>query len=180
MVSVNNGALNETFELWEADERLANISFSGRTRFARMVSRLGKRIFSFEDKAFFLPKKTHPQRIRYPHGQGGRTEARVGKKGVVEMDGRKYVFVYNQDENGELTSLMNPCSATCSPAVSIPSPNGWVKQNRCCSAAAFASLLLVLCWYAPCSHAAPFFGPGHDEANRPVATVAVHPANRQY
>ncbi len=152
-VSVNNGALNETFELWEADERLANISFSGRTRFARMVSRLGKRIFSFEDKGIFSRKKL----IRNEYGirMGKVEELKPGSgKGVVEMDGRKYVFVYNQDENGELTLFdesMQRNLLTCS-FHSITQRLG--KTKSLLLNGRFASLLLVLCWYALQPHSA--------------------------
>lgn len=145
-VSVNNGSSNETFELWEANEKLANISFSGRTRFARMVSRLGKRIFSFEDRGIFSPKKL----IRNEYGirMGKVEELKPGAgKGFVVMDGKKYYFVYNQAESGDLTlydESMQRNLLTCS-FNSITEQLG--KTRSLLLNGRFASLLLVLCWY---------------------------------
>ena len=56
-ISVNNGTSPENFELWGNDKKLADISFSKHTRFARIVSNLGKRIFSFEKKGFLSSKE---------------------------------------------------------------------------------------------------------------------------
>jgi hypothetical protein len=39
-VSVNTGASNEIFELWNGDRKLANISFSNRTCFLRRLLRM--------------------------------------------------------------------------------------------------------------------------------------------
>lgn len=152
-VSVNNGSSNETFELWEADEKLANISFSGRTRFARMVSRLGKRIFAFEDRGIFSPKKL----IRNEYGirMGKVEELKPGAgKGFVEMDGKRYYFVYNQAESGDLTlydESMQKNLLTCS----FNSITNRIKRTKSLLLdGRFASLLLVLCWYALQPHSA--------------------------
>lgn len=152
-VSVNNGTTNETFELWATDEKLANISFSGRTRFARMVSHLGKRIFSFEDGGLFSPKKF----IRNEYGikMGKVEELKPGSgKGFVDMDGKKYYFVYNQDNSGELTlydESMQKNLLTCS-FNSISKRLS--KTKSLLLDGKFASLLLVLCWYAFQPHTA--------------------------
>jgi hypothetical protein len=146
-VSVNTGTSNEQFELWESDKRLADISFSGRTRFARMVGQFGKRIFSFEDKGLFSPKKF----IRNEYGikMGKVEELKPGSgKGYVEMDGKKYYFVYNQDSTGELTLFdesMQKNLLSCS-FNSITNRLG--KTKSLLLNGRFASLLLVLCWYA--------------------------------
>lgn len=152
-VSVNNGTADETFELWETNEKLANISFSGRTRFARMVSRLGKRIFAFEDKGLFSPKKL----IRNEYGikMGKVEELKPGAgKGFVEMDGTKYFFIYNQDNSGELTiydESMQKNLLTCS----FKSITHRLSKTRSLLLdGKFASLLLVLCWYAFQPHSA--------------------------
>ncbi|HQY12836.1 MAG: hypothetical protein KTQ13_03665 [Ferruginibacter sp.] len=152
-VSVNNGSANETFELWEANEKLANISFSGRTRFARMVSRLGKRIFSFEDRGLFSPRKLI--RNEYGIGMGKVEELKPGSgKGFVEMDEKKYFFVYNQDNSGELTlydESMQKNLLSCS----FNSINHRLSKTKSLlTEGKFASLLLVLCWYAFQPHSA--------------------------
>jgi len=152
-VSVNNGVSNETFELWESDKKLANISFSGRTRFARMVSQFGKRIFSFEDKGLFSPKKF----IRNEYGikMGKVEELKPGSgKGFVELDGKKYFFTYSQDDSGELTlydESMQKNLLTCSfnsITQSLSKTRSLLLDGK------FASLLLVLCWYTFQPHSA--------------------------
>ena len=152
-VSSNNDSANETFELWEADQKLANISFSGRTRFARMVSHLGKRIFSFEDRGLFSPSKL----IRNEYGirMGKVEELKPGSgKGFVEMDGKKYFFVYNQDNSGKLTlydESMQKDLLSCS----FNSINHRLSKTKSLLLEGkFASLLLVLCWYAFQPHSA--------------------------
>ena len=52
-VNVNNSSSKEIFELREDEKVLAGISFSKQTRFARIVSKLGKRMFSFEKKGLY-------------------------------------------------------------------------------------------------------------------------------
>lgn len=152
-VSVNNGSSNETFELWETDQKLANISFSGRTRFARMVSRFGKRIFSFEDRGLFSPKKFIRNEYGIKMGQVEELKSGSGK-GYIELDGKKYFFVYNQDNSGELTlydESMQQNLLTCS----FHSITHRLSKTRSLLLdGKFASLLLVLCWYAIQPHSA--------------------------
>ena len=49
-LSVNTGSLNENFELWDDEKKLAEISFTKGTRIARFVSSISRRIFFFEKK----------------------------------------------------------------------------------------------------------------------------------
>ncbi|HRI24446.1 MAG TPA: hypothetical protein PLZ45_07195 [Ferruginibacter sp.] len=153
-VSVNAGSSNEAFELWETDKKLANISFNGRTRFARMVSNFGKRIFSFEDKGIFSPKKL--LRNEYGIRMGKVEELKPGSgKGFVEMDGTKYYFVYNQDNTGELV-LYDESMQTNLLTCSFNSINQRIRKTKSLLLdGRFASLLLVLCWYAFQPHTAP-------------------------
>jgi hypothetical protein len=144
-VSVNNGSSLENFELWGDDKKLANISFSNRTRFARIVSGLGKRIFSFEKRGFLTPKEV----IKNEYGikMGEVEEARPGTgKGYVELDGKRYLFVYNENNSGELIlydEFMQKSLLTCSFNMVT---RGFAK-TRSLFDGKFASLLLVLCWY---------------------------------
>ena len=55
-LSVNTGSLNENFELWDDERKLAEISFTKGTRIARFVSSISRRI---EPKAF--PRNDHYQ-----------------------------------------------------------------------------------------------------------------------
>jgi hypothetical protein len=144
-VSVNNTSPNEHFELWENERVLADISFSKQTRFVRIVSDLGKRMFSFEIQGFLNPRKV----IRNEYGikLGKVEEIRPGAgKGYVELDGKKYFFVYDRDTSGELRlydELMQKNLLTCSfNAITIG-----LHKTKSLLDTRFASLLLMLCWY---------------------------------
>lgn len=145
-ISVNNGTANETFELWGEDKKLANISFSNRTRFVRIVSGLGKRIFSFEKKGFLLPKEI--VKNEYGIKMGEVEEAKPGSgKGHVELDGKKYLYVYNANNSGELVlydEFMQKSLLTCSFNIVTRS----LAKTKSLFDGKFASLLLVLCWYS--------------------------------
>jgi len=67
-------------------------------------------------------------------------------KGHVEVDGKKYFFVYNGDNAGELKlydEFMQESLLTCSFNTIT---NGFTKTKSLLDGK-FASLLLVLCWY---------------------------------
>lgn len=146
-VSVNNGTSLENFELWGGDKKLAGITFSKHTRFARIVSNLGKRIFSFEKRGFLTTKEI----IKNEYGikMGEVEESRPGAgKGHVELDGKKYLFVYNENNSGELIlydEFMQKNLLTCSFNTIT---NSFSKTRSLLSDTKFASLLLVLCWYS--------------------------------
>jgi hypothetical protein len=145
-VSVENTSSKENFELWEDEKILAGISFSKQTRFVRIVSDLGKRMFSFEKKGFLTPRKV----IRNEYGVklGKVAELKPGTgKGFVELEGKKYFFEYDQDNTGELVvydELTKKNLLTCSfNAITL----GLTKTKSLLDTK-FASLLLVLCWYS--------------------------------
>lgn len=142
-VNVNNSSSKENFELWEDEKMLADISFSNQTRFARIVSKLGKRMFSFEKKGFFKPRNV----IRNEYGiKLGKLEEIKSGKGIVEFDGKKYFFVYDKDNSGELKlydETMQQKLLTCS----FNAINNGINKTKSLLDTRFASLLLVLCWY---------------------------------
>ncbi|MGB4843724.1 MAG: hypothetical protein WBP16_04610 [Ferruginibacter sp.] len=145
-VSVNTNPSKESFELWEDEKVLADISFSKQTRFVRIVSDLGKRMFSFEKKGFLTPRKV----IRNEYGikLGKVAELKPGAgKGFVELEGKKYFFEYDKDNTGELVvydEAMQKNLLTCSfNAITL----GLTKTKSLLDTK-FASLLLVLCWYS--------------------------------
>ena len=145
LVNSNNTSSKENFELWEDEKILADISFSKQTRFVRIVSDLGKRMFSFEKKGFLSPRKV--MRNEYGIKLGKIEEEKPGAgKGTVELDGKKYFFVYNQDNSGELVlydELMQKNLLTCSiNAIALG-----VTKTKSLLDSKFASLLFVLCWY---------------------------------
>jgi len=140
-VSVNNGTSLDNFELWKDGNKLADLSFSKHTRFARIVSNLGKRIFSFEKRGFLSTKEI----IKNEYGiKMGEVEQAKPGTGHVELDGKKYLFVYNN--SGELLlydELMQKNLLTCS----FNNVSNSLTKTRPLLDTKFASLLLVLCWY---------------------------------
>lgn len=151
-VNVNNTSSTENFELWEDEKMLADISFNKQTRFARIVSKLGKRMFSFENKGFFKPRKI----IRNEYGikLGKVEEIKPGAaKGYVELHEQKYFFVLNQDNSGDLVlydESMKKSLLTCS----FNTLSLGLNKTKSLLDTRFTSLLLVLCWYAFQAHPA--------------------------
>ena len=143
-VSVNNGGSPENFELWGDDNKLAGITFSNHTRFARIVTNLGKRIFSFEKRGFLSAKEIIRNEYGIKMGEVEQTKPGTGR-GYVESEGKKYFFIYNEDNSGELMlydELMQKSLLTCSfNTISHRLTKGSLLNTK------FASLLLVLCWY---------------------------------
>jgi hypothetical protein len=142
-VNVNNSSTKETFELQEDEKVLAGISFSKQTRFVRIVSDLGKRMFSFEKRGFLK----HAKVIRDEYGiKLGKVEEEKPGEGKVELDGKKYFFVYDKDNSGELKlydELMQKNLLTCS----FNAINLGINKTKSLLDSKFASLLLLLCWY---------------------------------
>jgi hypothetical protein len=131
--------------LWEDEKMLADISFSNQTRFARIVSKLGKRMFSFEKKGFFKPRNV----IRNEYGikMGMIEELKPGSgKGIVELDGKRYNYFFDENNSGELKlydESMQQKLLTCS----FNAINNGINKTKSLLDTRFASLLLVLCWY---------------------------------
>ena len=146
-VNVNNTSSKENFELREDEKVLADISFSKQTRFVRIVSDLGKRMFSFEKKGFLTPRKVIRNEYGIKLGKVEETKPGTGK-GIVELDGKKYTYIFNQDNTGELVlydELMKKNLLSCNfKAITNTISN---KTNSFLDTK-FSSLLLVLCWYA--------------------------------
>ncbi len=145
-VNINNTSSTENFELREDEKVLAGISFSKQTRFARIVSHLGKRMFSFETRGFLKPNKV----IRNEYGikLGKVEELKPGaRKGYVELDGKKYFYTFDQDNSGELVlydEAMQKNLLTCS----FNTINLGINKTKSLLDSKFASLLLVLCWFS--------------------------------
>lgn len=143
-LSVNDNSSKEQFELWEDEKMLADISFSKQTRFVRIVSNLGKRMFSFEKKGFLKRSKV----IKNEYGiKLGRVEekSRTGT-GIVELEGKKYPFIYDQDNTGDLNLYdegMQKNLLSCN----FKAITNKINTTNSLLDTRFASLLLLLCWY---------------------------------
>ncbi len=142
-VNTNNNSSQESFELQDDEKVLAGISFSKQTRFARIVSHLGKRMFSFEKKGFLKPTKV----LKNEYGiKLGRVEEFNSGKGYVELDGKKYFYTYDKDNSGELV-LYDEAMQTNLLTCSFNTLNLGINKTKSLLDGKFASLLLVLCWY---------------------------------
>ena len=100
-VNVSKGSANENFELWGEDKKLANVSFNNNSHIARIVSNLGKRLFFFEKKGIFSPRAI----IKNEYGiKMGKLELDQpdAQQGHLEMDGKKYCYIFNENNSGEL------------------------------------------------------------------------------
>ena len=145
-VNVNSNSTKENFELREDEKVLADISFSNQTRFVRIVSDLGKRIFSFEKKRFVKSKGF----IRNEYGikMGMIEELKPGSgKGVVELDGKKYNYVFDENNSGVLKlydESMQQNLLNCS----FNAITNGISKTKSLLDTRFASLLLILCWYS--------------------------------
>jgi hypothetical protein len=145
-VNVNNTSSTENFELQDDEKVLAGISFSRQTRFARIVSDLGKRMFSFEKKGFLKPGKVIKNEYGIRLGKVEELKPGAGK-GTVELNGKKYFFVYDKENSGELKlydELMQHNLLTCS----FNAINLGINKTKSLLDTKFASLLLLLCWYS--------------------------------
>lgn len=143
-VSINNGASLENFELWKDDKKLAAVSFSKHTRFARIISNMDKRIFSFEKRGFLSTKEIIRNEYGIKMGEVEETKP-GGGKGHVELDGKKYIYLWDKTHSGELTlydELMHTNLLHCSFNTNSFSNTSSTIDTR------FSSLLLVLCWYS--------------------------------
>ncbi len=146
-VSVNNGTANENFELWEGEKNLANISFSNTTRIARLVSNLGKRLFFFEKKGLLTPKAIFKNEYGIKMGKL-ELEKPGAQKGFLEIEEKKYRYVFNEQNSGELNVYdedMRTTLLTCTFPVATTNPA--LIKSKSFLDTKLPSLLLVLCWY---------------------------------
>ena len=145
-LTVNNNSNRECFELWEDEKKLANISFNKQTRFVRIVSGLGKRMFSFEKKGLLNPRKIIRDEYGVNLGKVEQIKPGTGK-GIVVLDGKKYSFIYDQDNTGELV-LYDEFMKTNLLSCSFKTINTGLTKTKSLLDSKFASLLLMLCWYS--------------------------------
>jgi hypothetical protein len=144
-VSVNNGTAQESFELWEADAKVADISFSKSTRIARFVSKLSKRLFFFERRGLLTPKAIIKNEYGIKMGKVEETKPGTGK-GYVELNDKKYFFVYNENNSGELM-LYDEAMQTSLLTCSFNTLSGGFNKTKSLLDTKFPSLLMALCWY---------------------------------
>lgn len=144
-VTINKDSSKESFGFWEDEHRLADISFSKQTKFVRIVSDLGKRMFSFEKKGFLHPKKVIRNEYGIKLGRLEETNPGTGK-GYVILDEKKYFYMFDQKNTGELLlydESMQKKLLTCS----FNAFTLGINKTKSLLDTKFASLLLVLCWY---------------------------------
>ena len=149
-VSVNTEFSGEGYELWSGDKKLAGISYSNRTHIARVMSNLGKRLFFFEKKGFLAPRTIITNEYGIKMGMVEEDRLR-SNKGHLELDGKKYYYVFNENNSGDLKVYdeeMKHNLLTCS----FNTITKGFAKTRSLLDTKFPSLLLVLCWYAFLPH----------------------------
>jgi len=146
-VSVNNGTSAENFELWEADKKLAAITFSNTTRIARIVSNLGKRLFFFEKRGLLTPKAVFKNEYGIKMGKL-ELEKPGAQNGHLEIEEKKYHYTFNENNSGELKvydESMSEILITCNFPIT---GNSGSSKTKSFFDTKLPSLLLVLCWYS--------------------------------
>lgn len=145
-VGTNSKNSVETFELWNNDEKLAGISFSSKTRIGRLVSNFGKRLFFFERKGILTKRAVISN--EYGIRLGKVEEDKPGaRKGHLEFEGKKYCYVFNENNSGEINlydAEMKKNLLSCSFISMITG----LSKTKSLLDTKIPSLLLVLCWYA--------------------------------
>lgn len=144
-VSVNNNTAQESFELWEADIKVAALSFNKNTRIARFASKLSKRLFFFEKRGLLTPSAIIKNEYGIKMGKVEETKPGTGK-GYVELNDKKYFFVYNENNSGELIlydEAMKKSLLTCS----FNTLSSGFNKTKSLLDTKFPSLLMALCWY---------------------------------
>lgn len=101
-ICVNSGASNENFELWKDELKLATVSVSNKTKIARYVSHITKRLFLVEIKGFFQRKAI----IKNEYGikLGSIENIKQGQpSGLFEFDGKKCFYSFDKNNFDNLT-----------------------------------------------------------------------------
>ena len=145
-VNVSKGSVNESFELWGQDKKLANVSFNNNSHIARIVSNLGKRLFFFEKRGIFTPKAVFRNEYGIKMGQL-ELEKPGAQKGYLELDGKRFCYIFNENNSGELEVYdeeMKEKLLNCN----FPQASNSVAKRKSLLDTKIPSLLMVLCWYS--------------------------------
>ncbi|MBL0145144.1 MAG: hypothetical protein IPP48_04715 [Chitinophagaceae bacterium] len=145
-VSTNASSLNENFELWQDDKKLADISFTKSTHIVRFVSTISKKLFFFEKKGLFSPKAILKNEYGIKIGKVEEIKSGAGK-GFIEMNEKKYYFVYNENNSGELELYDESKQKSLLTCSFNTLAKGFTKTKSLLDSK-FPSLLMALCWYA--------------------------------
>jgi len=127
--------------LMEGEKKLVSLSISNKTKISRIECDTDKRLF-FMERTGFLQNRTvikNEYGIRMGELTG---ETRESAKGIIELDGRRYNYVFNNSREGELV-VYNENALQPMVSCGLPSTND--TKNAC--------LLMGLCWFA--SHSQP-------------------------
>jgi hypothetical protein len=146
-VQVNANTPLETFELWNDTAKVAGVSFNSSSRIMRMVSAAGKRLFFYEKKGWLVPKAFIKNEYGITLGKLETPGERI-EKGYIELDGKKYHYAVNTEDNTRLDLYdddLNKNIASCS--FSTVLSKGYNK-TRSLMNGRFPQLLLLLCWYS--------------------------------
>ena len=145
-IRANTPSSAEGYELRDGDKKLAAISFSTRTHIARVISKIGKRLFFFKKKGLFTQRAVITNEYGVTMGMVEEERNRPGT-GTLELDGKEYGYALNPHTPGELEVYDKEKQyilLTCS----FKAIENSFLRSRSLLDTKFPSLLLVLCWYA--------------------------------
>lgn len=152
--SANKGNAGNAYELWYNDKKLVALSFSPLTKIARIESAADndKRLF-FIEKRGFLQNKTvirNEYGIKLGELSGENNEA---AEGMIEMDGKKYGYTFNQADGAAVTLYEQTEEEErkpflrCNLSGVIDGAAALVKKSISLHDTKIPYLLMALCWY---------------------------------
>jgi hypothetical protein len=144
-INVNDSTTSDNYELWDADKKIAAISFSHATRMARIASTLGKRLFSFEKKGWFAPRAVFKNEYGVKLGKL-ELDKSGAQNGILEIEDKKYRYTFNAAKSDELNVYdenMKKTLLTCS----VPGIKNTFTNTASFFDTKLPALLLTLCWY---------------------------------
>lgn len=142
---------NNAYELWYNDKKILSLSFSNITKIARIETDSDKRVFFVEKKGFLQNKTVIRNEYGIKLGQLS-SEKNAADEGSIEMDGNKYGYSLNGDNEAAITVFGNDTTVSrpflyCNLPAVIDNATALVKRSISFHDTKVPFLLMALCWY---------------------------------
>jgi hypothetical protein len=135
------------FELWNDTAKLAGVSFSTAQRSLRLATQASKRFFFYEKRGWLKPTAVIKNEYGVTIGKLHKP-ANNKAKGLVEVDGKKYLYAINAVDNSQcdlFDTVTNKNIASCNFKNIL---NAGLQKTSTSMKSHFPQLLLLLCWYS--------------------------------
>lgn len=145
-IRVNKGYSGHSYELWYNEKKLVNLSFSTKTKIARVETDRDKRLFFIEKKGLLHSKTVIKNEYGIKLGQVS-TENRHSTEGMIEMDGKKYRYAFDPKNESALMLYMQSEQKpflNCNLSAIFSGAAAFVKSVHNTQ---YPYLLMALCWY---------------------------------